>query len=155
MRSINYVFTFFRNTITKQELNLTDAIEQGYVVGEYDTTESSNGTEPEIITQTFSVTGVLDHSQGKTVSFHEAVECGLLDGNTGTYCNNVTGERMFLGDAITEGLIIASLVKDPSSLDVKPENKLVCGRDRIATIRKKLINPLKAINAMKGFTGSK
>ena len=38
-----------------------------------------------------------------TLPFHEAVREGIIEKDTGTYIDNVTGERIFILDAINKG----------------------------------------------------
>ena len=59
------------------------------------------------------------------ISFTEAVRKNLLDRETGAYHHNVNNEDIYVGDAIRRGFIKATIVQDPSSLDIDPENKMV------------------------------
>ena len=56
-------------------------------------------------------------------------------------------EHIYVGDAIRRGFIKATVVKDPSSLDIDPENKMVV--EKVQTIKNKLLNPMRALAAMK------
>ena len=59
------------------------------------------------------------------MSFSDAVRKNLLDRETGAYHHNVDNEDIYVGDAIRRGFIKATIVKDPSTLDIDPENKMV------------------------------
>ena len=80
-------------------------------------------SEPETVTKTYAVHAVTDVRSMKRLSFGEAVACGLIDPNTGAYRNNSTGESIYVGDAIRKGFIKATVVNDPRSLDISPDNK--------------------------------
>lgn len=59
------------------------------------------------------------------MTFAEAVRKNLLDRETAAYHHNVDNEDIFVGDAIRRGFIKATIVQDPASLDIDPENKMV------------------------------
>ena len=51
--------------------------------------------------------------------------------STGAYRHNVDGEDIYVGDAIKRGFIKATVVKDPNSMDIDPENKMVVNKVQI------------------------
>ncbi len=64
------------------------------------------------------------------VSFTDAIRSNLLDRETGAYYHNVDRENIYVGEAIKRGFIKATIVKDPSTLDIDPENKMVVDKVR-------------------------
>ena len=77
-----------------------------------------------VITKTYAIHGVNDVRGSRRLTFAEAVHAGILDAETGAYTNSRTGERMYVGDAIKQGFIKASVVNDPKLLDIAPGNKI-------------------------------
>lgn len=61
------------------------------------------GTVEEEITKTYSVHAVVDQKEKTKLPFHDAVERGLIDPDTGGYVNNVTGEKLTAEEAIERG----------------------------------------------------
>lgn len=57
----------------------------------------------EEVSKTYLVHAVLCNQTGSKLPFHEAVRKGIIEKSSGAYMNNVTGERMFVVDAINEG----------------------------------------------------
>lgn len=53
--------------------------------------------------QTYSVHAVVDQRQKKKLPFHEAVNLGIIDKDSGEYVNNVTGEKLSAEEAINIG----------------------------------------------------
>ena len=53
-----------------------------------------------------------------------------------------------IGDAIMRGFLKARVLDDPNTMDIDPENKLIV--DKTERIKKKMMNPLAIINALKG-----
>lgn len=109
-------------TETGEKISIQDAIDSGLVKAEYQG-EFRNGDTEE--TKVYAVNGVIDKKLKRRVSFHEALNKGLLLGEEGIYINNETNERMNITDAIMKGLIKARIVSDASKLDIDPESKIV------------------------------
>ena len=117
----------------------------GLLIVEYDDTAEVG--EPEIVTKTYAIHGVVDQKKKTRVTFSEAVRQSLLDKETGAYYHNVSKENIYVGEAIRKGFIKATIVKDPNSMDINPENRMVV--EKVESIRKKLLGPLKAMAAMR------
>ena len=81
--------------------------------------------------------------------FPEAVARGIFDKETGTYIHNVTGEEIFIGDAIQKGFVKAKVVDDPSTLDIDPANRVVI--DRVENLKRKM----KVLSAFKKASAPK
>ncbi len=80
--------------------------------------------------------------------FNEAVKRNLIDRNTGCYINNLTGERVFAGDAVKRGLFKCRPVDDTSSFDeIDASNRVVA--DRIQHVRNNVLRNMKIISALK------
>ncbi|ESO08150.1 hypothetical protein HELRODRAFT_190915 [Helobdella robusta] len=123
---------------------LVDAAEKDLAKLEY---PDESIPEPETIIKTYAVRAVVDRRLKKTVTFHEAVKRGLIDRDSGAFRDTVTGEYMYVGDAIMRGFLKARLIEDASGLNIDPQNKMVI--DKTKKIRAKLLNPLKVISAFK------
>ena len=135
----------YYNGADEYTMSLADAIDSNLLLVEYDKTAEVG--EPEVVTKTYAIHSVVDQRAKKTVTFSQAIRKGLLDRETGAYYHNITGEYTYVGDAIKRGFIKATIVKDPNSLDIDPENKLVV--EQLQNIRKKLLNPMKAIATLR------
>jgi len=96
------------------------------------------------------VRAVVDRRAKKTVTFSEAIRTGIIDRESGAFRNNLTGETMYVGDAIMRGFLKARLLKAEDAthgLNIDPENKMVI--DKTEMIRKRLLRPLSVISAFK------
>ena len=133
------------NTLTKTDITLGDAMDTGILIVEFDS-EAPAG-EVQNVTIVYAIHAVVDQKEKCKISFSDAVKRGLIDKSTGAYFHNVEMRDVYVGDAIKKGFIKATVVKDPTSMDISPENKMVV--EKVDLIRKKLINPLKTIAAMR------
>lgn len=139
----------YRNNMTNQDMSLADAIDTGMLIVEYD--DSAPVSEPETVSKTYAIHGVVDQRRRAKVSFTQAVRSGLINKETGAYYHNTNNEYIYVGDAIKRGFIKASLVKDPNSLDIDPENRVVV--QTVEAMKRKLLNPLKTMAAFKKAAG--
>jgi len=137
--------TTFTVADTGETMTLEEAIQEGHVLVEYD----PEPEEVEYDTKIFAVNAVVDQKQKKKVPFYEAVERGLIDRETGTYINNVTGEAIYVVEAIQRGFLKAKVIdaSDAIGLDIDAENRMVI--DRMEKIRKNILKPIGIINAFK------
>ena len=127
-------------------ISISDAIESGLVIAEFsDGPEASH--EPETVTKTYTVHGVIDQKRKKKVSFVDAVALCLLDKDDGCYVNNVTREKVPVSEAIMKGFIKARLVKDPSKLSINPNNNMVI--EKFSTAKAKIMQAVKISKAFK------
>lgn len=129
------------------EMSISDAIQSGLIKAEFHGEEQEDGVEE---TKTYAVTSVVDQKQKAKVSFHDAMNRGLLDAEEGVYVNNVTRERIPITDAIMSGLIKAKIVTDTSNLDIDPTNKIVV--KRISSIKEKVIKAMRVTRAFQSGT---
>jgi len=60
----------------------------------------------EEITKAYSVHAVVDQREKCKVPFHEAVEKGIIDQDTGEYVNQLTGAHIPVEEAINKGEFI-------------------------------------------------
>jgi len=103
--------------------------------------------EPEVESKTYAVRAVVDRRQKKTLTFHEAVRRGIIDRDTGAFRDTLTGEQMYVGDAIMRGFLKARVIDDDAGLNINPDNKMVI--EKKEAIRKRLLKPLGVISAFK------
>ena len=134
-----------RNRATGGEMTVGDALSSGLLVVEFD--KSAPAAHAESVEVTYAIHSVVDALKREKVSFSVAVRLGLIDTKTGAFNNNKTGETLYVGDAIKRGFIKATVVKDPSTMDIDTENKVFI--DKVSVIKNKLLAPIKAISAMK------
>jgi enoyl-CoA hydratase/carnithine racemase len=133
----------FLNTKTGEKLPLSDAVEAGLIVAEFDEDRTSTPCE----TKTYAVSAVMDQILSRPVSFPEAVRRHLIDRDSGCYVNNLTGEKVFAAEAIRRGLFQCTVVDDTSSLtDIDVSSRVVV--DKIDRIRK---NVLRSVNVLAAF----
>jgi len=133
------------NPVDGVSMSLADALDSGLLIVEFDT--DAEVLAPEVVTKTYAIHAVVDQRKKAKVSFSEAVKDKLLDKDTGAYYHNVNKEHIYVGDAIRKGFIKATVVQDPNSLDIDPENRMVV--EKVQSIRRKLLNPMRALAAMK------
>lgn len=138
------------NQNTREELSLGDALDSGLLVVDFesDTTDSKN-REPETATKTYSVHAVIDMKNKARVGFAEAVQKGLINADTGAYYNNATREHVYIGDAIKKGYVKATVILDKNTVDIDPGNCITLAESAMENFRHKLIQPLKAVQALK------
>ena len=130
-----------------REMSLSEALDSGYVLAEIDNDAPEQQNTAEAVTKTYAIHAVVDQRTREKVSFSRAVALGLLNRDTGAYYHSGDNEHIFVGEAIKRGFIKATVVDDPDEFDIAPENQMVV--EKISTIRKKLINPLKSIAAFR------
>lgn len=123
-----------KNTDTGAMLSLADALDSGLLMVEFD--KEAEHTEPEIVTKTYAIHAVVNLVEKKRVSFTEAVRSGLINQETGAYYDSRTDESMYIGEAIQKGLVKATIVHDPNSMEIPPENRMVF--DKLQAVRKKI-----------------
>jgi len=110
-------------------------------------TVGDDAAEPEVESKTYAVRAVVDRRQKKTLTFHEAVRRGIIDRDTGAFRDTLTGEQMYVGDAIMRGFLKARVIDDDAGLNIDPDNKMVI--EKKEAIRKRLLKPLGVISAFK------
>lgn len=127
-------------------ISIPDAIESGLVVAEFTDGPDANH-DAETVTKTYAVHGVIDQKRKKKVSFTDALTRRLLDRDDGQYINNVTREKIPISEAIMKGFIKARLVKDPSKLDINPNNNIVI--EKFSSAKDKIMKAVKISKAFK------
>lgn len=128
---------------TGEKLPLLDAIDEGWVFAEFEPETGNVDTE----VNTYAVSEVEDPYLKTRVSFAEAMRKGLIDRETGDYVNRLTRQRVYVVDAIRQGLLRARLVQDTKGLNISTANNVVV--DRIQKIKKNVLKGLRVINAFK------
>ena len=58
-------------------------------------------------------------------------------------------ENVYIGDAIKKGYVKASVVHDPKLIDIAPGNRIMVDENKMQNFRQKVMQPLKAMNALK------
>ncbi|XP_074657352.1 uncharacterized protein LOC141910559 [Tubulanus polymorphus] len=151
---VDEALTTYRNPKSGNEIPLSEAIEKMKVLAdeqdenEQPKTPLSPGPDYEPDSEkTYVVSAVVDRLQKRRVSFREAANIGLLDQLNGTFKDNVTGESMFIGDAIHKGFLKVRELDSKETLDIDPTNHVVVSR--VNMLKKKILNPLKAIRAFR------
>ena len=61
--------------------------------------------------------------------------------------DTLTGDEMYIGDAIMRGFLKARKIEDAHGVDIDPRNRMVI--DKTETIKKKLLKPLSVISAFR------
>lgn len=128
---------------TGERLPLLDAIDEGWVFAEFEPETGNVDTE----VNTYAVSEVEDPVLKTRVSFAEAMRRGLIDRETGDYVNRLTRQRVYVVDAIRQGLLRARLVQDTTGLNISTANNVVV--DRIQKIKKNVLKGIRVINAFK------
>lgn len=103
----------YLNRQTGRKMLIAEAIELGLVSVEY----SGDVPSPDVISTTYAVRGVLDRARQKVVTFLDAMRRDIVDRETGTYRDTLTGQRMYVGDAISQGYMKARVVEDATQLN--------------------------------------
>ena len=87
----------------------------------------------------------------KKIPFQDAVKLGLIEKDTGNYVNNVTGEKVYVAEAIKKGFLKAKEIEDASGLEIDAENRMVI--DRVAMIKKNVLKSVGIIGAFRKEIG--
>ena len=133
------------NTDTGEVLSLADSLDSGLLVVEFD--KEADVAEPEVVTKTYAIHAVVDLLEKKRVTFSTAVKMGLIDQETGAYFDNKNKESIYIGDAIKRGLVKATIVNDPNSMEIAPENRMIFSK--LQNVRNKILKPMAALAAFK------
>ena len=75
------------------------------------------------------------------------VQQGIIDRDSGAFLDTLTGDKMYVGDAIMRGFLKARIIDEDSGLDIDPENQMVI--EKTDKIRQHLLRPLSVISAFK------
>jgi hypothetical protein len=134
----------FTDRKTAKRMLISEAADAGLMNIEY---LGDPPGEPEVISKIYAVRAVVDRRQKKTITFHDAIRAGIIDKESGAYRDNLTGEKMYVGDAIMRGFLKARLLQNSYGLNIDPENRMVI--DKTDMIRKRLLRPLSVISAFK------
>ena len=134
---------------TKDRISLDEAIDKELVIVEFEQTVEDNNNErmDEIESRTYAVNYVVDLMKKTKVPFYQAMKRGLIDPETGSYLNNVTGEKIHLVDAIKKGFLKGSNIKDSKGLNIDAKNEVVI--EAMGKIKKNVLNPLSVIVAFR------
>ena len=139
----------FINSSTKERIPIDSAIQSGWVLTDHDDeNEETDATE----TKMYAVSAVVDQSRKKKVPFYEAVCSGLIDKETGNYVNNVTGEKIYVAEAIKRGFLKAREIQDTKGLNIEAENKVVI--NRMDKMRRNVMKSVGVLNAFKKAASS-
>lgn len=111
----------FRDRKTGRKMLIMEAVELGLVKIEYG---GDAKVQPEVISTTYAVRAVADRRLQKMVTFQDAVQTGIIDRDTGAYRDTITGQKMYIGDAIMRGYLKARVVDDIASLNIDVNNKI-------------------------------
>ena len=137
----------FTNLNTGETIPVEEAIEEGWIQVEYD----PNSPEPHYEDKTYAVNAVVDQRNKRKVQFYEAVKLGLIDKNTGNYINNITGEKIYVGEAIKRGFLKAKLVDNVDGLNIDAENRMVV--ERMDMMKNKVLKRLGVVSALRKAAG--
>lgn len=120
----------FHNPVSRETLNIPDAVDRGYV--EADTSIRPSQTAPmlkptivqvDMGRKAFTVKSVLDPRTREEMSVTEAVAQGVLDQSMCKYLDKRTGQTLPLRDAVTKGLVVVEESKDiPIKTDILRES---------------------------------
>ncbi|GAB1607826.1 dystonin isoform X7 [Argonauta hians] len=108
---LNMASSKYLNPVTKEEMSLLEAVKSGYVEIEPGVIDALS--EPGVYTQfqlgdvTYVVDSVVDPSTKANLSLKRAVNDNIIDLNTGTYRNPITGDSVPISEAVSEGLVSA------------------------------------------------
>ncbi|XP_067948243.1 dystonin-like isoform X2 [Watersipora subatra] len=123
-----------------------DAVQRNLVEIEYEV--NNNSMVLEEVSKSYLVHAVICQKTQSKLPFHKAVESGIIEKDSGTYIHNITGERFFIVDAINRGFVKASESDEVPSLSLADLGR-TSATDNLSSLRKKVLNPLIALRAMK------
>lgn len=109
----------FRNPVTREEMSIIEAVENGYVMADpallsRDSQDNGAFSFVEFTDVAFNVSAVIDPSTGEEISLKRAIMDGIIDPTNSQYRNPHTGETISIADAIKQGLLKGHLV-DPAT----------------------------------------
>lgn len=143
---MNDAGTIYINPKSGNEIIVAEAIKKKLVYADNDD-EASSDEDSEANKKHYVISSVVDRRAKRRVSFREATMTGLIDRETGAYIDSVTGQRLYVADAIGRGFLKAKEVDDPTELDIEPENTMYV--EKVEQIKKKILRPIKVINMFK------
>lgn len=124
----------YLNRQTGRKMLIAEAVQLGLVSGGVecpaaatgateggDVPPSSSSCPPDVISQTYAVHGVVDRARQKVVSFVDALRRDVVDRETGTYRDTLTGQRMDVGEAILQGYMKARVVDTPDDVPTRQQ----------------------------------
>ena len=138
--------TVYINPKSGNEMIVSEAMKKKLVYADQDDADSEEDESPAEMKH-FVISAVVDRKSKRRVSFREATLSGLIDKDTGAYIDNVTGQRLYVADAISKGFLKAREIDDASEIDVEPENQMVV--EKVQEIKNKLLKPLRVISMFK------
>ena len=69
-------------------------------------------------TKRYQIAGVKDARTGQVIDFNDALLCGIVDEDNGTYTDPQTGETISISEALSKGLIVGELATKPDEREV-------------------------------------
>lgn len=112
------------NSLTQRTIPAEEAVFDGWILAEFD------DTRPEYEKETYAVISVVDQLLGRAVSFVQAVRRKLIDYDTGSYVDNRTRKKVYMGDAFRQGLVKGRLVPSVDGLEIFASLNLVVDEER-------------------------
>ncbi|XP_021351801.1 dystonin-like isoform X4 [Mizuhopecten yessoensis] len=111
----------YRNIVTGEEVDLLEAVQNGYLVVDPALLDGYDGSTPftfvEFTDVSYRVTGVIDPTTGQEVSLKQAITAGYIDEANSLYRNPHTGEEIPLEDAIRQGLVKCQPLRSSEKAD--------------------------------------
>ncbi|CAH1789990.1 unnamed protein product, partial [Owenia fusiformis] len=113
---IDQVDGVYRNPETGSTMPIPEAMNKGLIAVEFtDKTVEEETTETDVVTKatslettTYSVTGVIDPLNKKTISVAEAIDRGILDQHAGMYVDVYNNTSISVAEAIEKGFVLVT-----------------------------------------------
>ena len=103
-----------RDLRSRKEYTLEEAEARGWI-GRTKVPQEDEAPESKV---TYVVWGVLDRRREKMLAYHEACREGLMDRDTSSYYDLLSGKKYPIEEAMDKNFVKAEIVKDPKTLDL-------------------------------------
>jgi hypothetical protein len=123
----------FLNPLTGQQMPISDAIQEGYVLVELipSNKHQSSSSSSQIVstslireTKSYHLLAVLDTTRNQEISIKEAIQKGILDRQRGIYINPLNRNEFYsISDAIQKGFIRARILTPPLSANSRQQQQ--------------------------------
>ncbi|XP_064638980.1 uncharacterized protein LOC135494697 isoform X2 [Lineus longissimus] len=142
--------SIYKNPKSGNEMLISEAVNRKLVFADVDAESGDEeDEEPQETSKSYIINAVVDRRLKRRISFKQATLIGLIDRASGAYNDNVTGEKMYVGEAIKRGFLKAKEIDNPKSMDIDPDNHVVI--EKVEHIRQKLLRPIKVIRAFQAM----
>ncbi|CAF3599478.1 unnamed protein product [Adineta steineri] len=112
---LNSTITSYYHSVKQRQMTIHEAYDQGLIIGKFVDQKPSSfiGSQQQ---QTFyAITKVVDIRNDRVYNLQEGIDQRLLDHRKGVYIHPLTGDEIFIGDAVKRGFVQVQAVSSQIS----------------------------------------